>query len=170
MQPMNIPGSQRATCRQRTINESSEPLAGRLGSKRGTARAARISHRVVKSRCAGKWGAWGRLSDEGPGQNNPDRSEGPWGKAARQRPLERWCTSAPRSSTQNEDTAIQVARYTKDGCKPPDATNSQSREGPSDIPALKPYWGKPAVRDFRGSGGNVGIIRSPVRATALPGR
>jgi len=34
---------------------------------------------------------------------------------------------------------------------------------------LKPYWGKPAVRDFRGSGGNVGIIRSPVRATALPG-
>ena len=34
---------------------------------------------------------------------------------------------------------------------------------------MKPYWGKPAVRDFRGSGGNVGIIRSPVRATALPG-
>ncbi len=35
MQPMNIPGSQRATCRQRTINESSEPLAGRLGPKSG---------------------------------------------------------------------------------------------------------------------------------------
>ena len=43
-------------------------------------------------------------------------------------------------------------------------------KAPSDISALKPYWGKPAVRDFRGSGGNVGIIRSPVRATALPGR
>ena len=43
------------------------------------------------------------------------------------------------------------------------------QEGPSDIPALKPYWGKPAVRDFRGSHGNVGIIRSPVRAMALPG-
>jgi hypothetical protein len=42
-------------------------------------------------------------------------------------------------------------------------------KAPSDISALKPYWGKPAVRDFRGSGGNVGIIRSPVRATALPG-
>ena len=38
----------------------------------------------------------------------------------------------------------------------------------SDIPALKPYWGKPAVRNFRGGDGNVGIIRSPVRAIALP--
>ena len=42
-------------------------------------------------------------------------------------------------------------------------------KAPSDLSALKPYWGKPAVRDFRESGGNVGIIRSPVRATALPG-
>jgi hypothetical protein len=38
----------------------------------------------------------------------------------------------------------------------------------SDSPALKPYWGKPAVRNFRGGDGNVGIIRSPVRAIALP--
>jgi len=34
--------------------------------------------------------------------------------------------------------------------------------------ALKPYWGKPAVRNFRGGDGNVGIIRRPVRAIALP--
>jgi hypothetical protein len=34
--------------------------------------------------------------------------------------------------------------------------------------ALEPYWGKPTVRNLRGGGGNVGIIRSPVRATALP--
>ena len=33
---------------------------------------------------------------------------------------------------------------------------------------MKPYWGKPAVRNFRGDDGNVGIIRSPVRAIALP--
>ena len=31
MQPMDFPGSQRATCRQGTVNESSEPLVGRLG-------------------------------------------------------------------------------------------------------------------------------------------
>jgi hypothetical protein len=35
--------------------------------------------------------------------------------------------------------------------------------------ALKPYRGKPAVRNFRGDDGDVGIIRSPVRAIALPG-
>src|SRR5439155_7366127 len=33
--------------------------------------------------------------------------------------------------------------------------------------ALKPYWGKPAVRNFRGVDGDVGIMRSPVRAIAL---
>jgi hypothetical protein len=26
--------------------------------------------------------------------------------------------------------------------------------------ALKPYWGKPAVRDFRGDDGNAGIIEA----------
>jgi hypothetical protein len=31
------------------------------------------------------------------------------------------------------------------------------------------YWGKPAVRNFRGNDGDVGIIRRPVRAIALPG-
>src|ERR1700675_4119724 len=34
--------------------------------------------------------------------------------------------------------------------------------------ALKPYWGKPDVRHFREGDGNVGIIRSPVRAISLP--
>ena len=34
--------------------------------------------------------------------------------------------------------------------------------------ALKPYWGKPTVRNFRGGDGNVGIIRSPVRPIVLP--
>jgi hypothetical protein len=36
--------------------------------------------------------------------------------------------------------------------------------------ALKPYWGKPAVRNFREGNGNVGHHRSPVRAIALPDR
>jgi hypothetical protein len=42
-------------------------------------------------------------------------------------------------------------------------------KAPPDIPALKPYWGKPAVRNFRGDHGNGGIIRSPIRAMVLPG-
>jgi hypothetical protein len=38
----------------------------------------------------------------------------------------------------------------------------------SETPALEPYWGKPAVRNLREDNGNVGIIRSPVRAIVLP--
>src|SRR3954464_5855997 len=43
-----------------------------------TAKASRISRPAVKSRCAGEWGGWGRLSNDGPGQQKPDPSEGPW--------------------------------------------------------------------------------------------
>jgi hypothetical protein len=45
------------------------------------------------------------------------------------------------------------------------ASNGQTL---SDLPALKPYRGKPAARNFREDNGNVGIIRSPLRAIALP--
>ncbi len=36
------------------------------------------------------------------------------------------------------------------------------------VRVLEAVPGKPAVRNFRGGNGNVGIIRSPVRAIALP--
>ena len=42
------------------------------------------------------------------------------------------------------------------------------RKAPSDKPAFEPYWGKLAVRNLRGDDGDVGIIRSPVRAIVLP--
>ena len=47
-------------------------------------------------------------------------------------------------------------------------TGTPGGPAPSDRPALEPYWGKPAVRNLRGDDGNVGIIRSPVRAIVLP--
>jgi hypothetical protein len=134
-----------------------------------TARAARISRYAMKSRCACEWGAWGRVSDDGPGHYNPDRSEDPWGRAANAaRTVVHPAHRVPGLST-------GILRYrklgcTKGGCKLYDAINSSFRqEGPTDIPALKPYWGKPAVRNFRGDHGDVGIIQSPVRAMALPG-
>jgi hypothetical protein len=46
--------------------------------------------------------------------------------------------------------------------------NQTTGQALSESPALKPYWGKPAVRNFRGGDGSVGIIRSPVRVIALP--
>ena len=47
-------------------------------------------------------------------------------------------------------------------------TASPPGQARADRLALEPYWGKPTVRNLRGGGGNVGIMRSPVRATALP--
>ena len=38
------------------------------------------------------------------------------------------------------------------------------------MPAFQPYWGKPAVRNDREDRGNVGIIRSPIRASIPPER
>ena len=49
-------------------------------------------------------------------------------------------------------------------------TDAPGRQALSDRLALKPYWGEPNVRNFRGGDGDVGIIRSPVRAIALPDR
>jgi hypothetical protein len=39
---------------------------------------------------------------------------------------------------------------------------------PPYMPAFQPYRGKPAVRNDREGRGNVGIIRSPIRASTLP--
>ncbi len=56
----------------------------KLGTTRGsprrsrTAKALRISRQAAKSRCACEWGAWGRLSEDGSGQHNPNPSEDPW--------------------------------------------------------------------------------------------
>jgi hypothetical protein len=69
-----------------------------------------------------------------------------------------------------------AAECTKDGGKLDLATGmlgaslTEARPGKalSDRPAFEPYRGKPAVRHLRGDEGNVGIIRSPVRAFVLP--
>ncbi len=124
--------------------------------------ASRISRQAAKSGCAREWGGWGRLSDDGPGQHNPDRSEGPWGRAV--------------GSARTEVPYPRIVPDTEQGAH----GESSGHEGRwqtkflgkalSDIPALKPYRGKLAVRNFRGGDGNVGIIRSPVRAIALPDR
>jgi hypothetical protein len=50
---------------------------------RGTAKAPPISRSTAKWWRACEWDGWGRLSEDGPGHYNPDRSEGPWGRATR---------------------------------------------------------------------------------------
>src|SRR6202790_711949 len=85
----------------------------------------------------------------------------------RQKPFERRCFSAPRPPAQNGDQT-SAAGSTKDEGKPIDVRAASDGKALSDTPALKPYWGKPAVRNFREGNGNVGIMRSPLRAIALP--
>src|SRR6516225_9664860 len=96
---------------RKNASESTDPLAGRLGAEaRRTARTARINRYAAKSSCACAWGAWGRLSDDGLGQHNPDRSEGPWGRTVR--PFARRCRwRVFITSTQSEgETAPETAR------------------------------------------------------------
>src|SRR6266545_4467115 len=110
-------------------------------------------------------GRMGPTSVEGPGQNNPDRSEGPWGRAA-------WTARIAvldRAGVPDTEREGHVAtKGTKAGGKLTDAkgtpgaglTGVSEGKAPADKLALKPYWGKPAVRNFRGGGGNVGIIEA----------
>jgi hypothetical protein len=78
----------------------------KLGTTRGsprrsrTAKASRISRHAVKSRCACEWGGWGRVSDDGPGQNNPDPSEGPWGRWST--PSHGGALTSPRPDTERD--------------------------------------------------------------------
>jgi hypothetical protein len=90
-------------------------------------------------------------------------------------PTPRRCT---KESSARHRTGLpsQTTQCTKDRRKPsvrrrmPGAGLSDGCNGKalSDMPAFQPYWGKPAVRNDRGDGGNVGIIRSPLRATVPP--
>lgn len=78
-----LPGVSEDDMSRKYANESTDPLVGRRGAEISrTAKTGRISRYAVKSSCAYEWGAWDQLSDDGAGQHNPDRSEGPWGKAA----------------------------------------------------------------------------------------
>src|SRR3989454_9504928 len=115
----------------------------------GTAMASRISRQAAKSGCAREWGGWGRLSDDGPGQHNPVRSEGPWGRA-RNSP-ERRCSTGRRAAAQKADHT-GAAESTKGEGEPHRAkgrpgagfTRAGCGKATSEKPTLEPYLGKPA--------------------------
>ena len=151
--------------RRHVVKDHQRKLRTSRGSPRHmricTAKASGINREAAKSGCAREWGGWGRISDDGPGQQNPDRSEGPWGRAAESARTEVF-RSASSLTQCRESRWQQRARRAM--------ANQFAGKAASELPALKPYRGKPAVRNFRGGNGNVGIIRSPVRAIALPDR
>jgi len=62
-------------------NGQRKPGTARGSPRRSrTAKASRISRHAAKSGCAREWGGWGRLSDDGPGQHNPDPLRGLTGR------------------------------------------------------------------------------------------
>ena len=63
----------------------------------------------------------------------------------RQKLFERRCFSAQRPSAQNGELTY-AAGSAKDGGKPRDTWAVSHGQALSEKPALKPYWGKPAVR------------------------
>ena len=137
-----------------------------------TAKALRISRFAVQSRCARGWGGWGRLSDDGSRQHNSGKSEDPWGGGLPH--LQGGARSNGRPDTARDYR--NVTRCAKGGHKlhishcMPGAGLSWLVCGkvPPYMPAFQPYRGKPAVRNDREGRGNVGIIRSPDRASTLP--
>src|SRR5215831_14391646 len=80
------------TCSGRLPGDVEDDMLGRIdrrkrGTTRGsprrsrTAKAAHISRSAMKLCCACEWGGSGRLSVDGLGQHNPNRSEDPWSRA-----------------------------------------------------------------------------------------
>jgi hypothetical protein len=63
-------------------NAQRKPGTSRGSPRRSrTAKAAHISRSAMKLGYARDWGGSGRLSGDGPGQHNLDRSEDPWSRA-----------------------------------------------------------------------------------------
>jgi hypothetical protein len=146
----------------------------KLGTTRGsprrsrTAKALRISRIVGEIAMCPRVGRMGLISVDGPGQKNPDRSESPWGGVELPTPRRRIEESSARHRTGQPNLTSRCAKG--DHRRMPGAGLGDGRTGKalSDMPAFQPYSGKPAVRNDRGDSGNVGIIRSPLRATVLP--
>ena len=118
-----------------------------------TAKASRISRYAVKSRCARRWGGWGRLSDDGARQHNSGESEDPWGGGLPN------LHGGARSSAHPTQcgTSEFTTRCAKGRHKPnisrcmPGAGLSRRVHGKvlPYMPAFQPYRGKLAVRNDR---------------------
>ena len=134
-----------------------------IDPKRGRSRGHRARHTSPWGEVASghEIGGSGRSSEDAEGQHNPGGAKDPWGSGvlieARLVPT---CPGRPRSNGKQRVCS---------GVSTKGASNSTTRKG---VPrsqvrtaTLKPYWGKPVVRNFRGAPGNVihGGTRNPSR-------
>src|SRR5205809_7459021 len=100
------------------------------------------------------------------GARAPGAESGPHSKAAH-----RGVVGPAQNGTTESDYEVRKGQK-QTRCTPTNAgaglSDGCSGKALSEMPAFQPYWGKPAVRNDRGDRGNVGITRSPIRATVLP--
>jgi hypothetical protein len=105
----------------------------------------------------------GRVSDEAivsrdpGGQHNLRGSQGP---LDRTRPETTTCTAGkpvlPNGLERAEIRGLAAYKFRSDrGMRVPRLSREHLSEGHGRKPGLKPYWGKPDVRNFRGGAGNV---------------
>jgi hypothetical protein len=121
-------------------------------------------------------GRMGSVSDDGAGQKNPRRGEGPWGRAADAVRTESCSSTIGHINLDRKQTGKPSARNGHARFEAAGAENqltirlvrhSQRKRGATDRSNLKSLA---SVLDptFREGNGNVGITRSPLSAIALP--
>ena len=142
--------------------------SGGSRSSPATAKAWGINRTAAKSSTVHQWGGWGRLSDEEP-RSKSGFERGPLGSRGRSSPMTAYQSSARDIEPNRELYAKGRRKHRTARCMLGESlSRSVLRKALPEMSALKPYRGKPAVRNFRGDDGDVGIIRSPVRAIVLP--
>ena len=151
-------------CNRRTLRVIDDDMPGRnvprkLGTtqvsprRSRTAKASRITGSAGKSQRAPEWGGWGRVSEDGPGHYNPDRSEGPWGRAAyaaRMAVSNRvTCPDSergPRLDHGGHERRLQTVR--RDGYAGSRLNRTVPGQAPPERPALKRSWANPPYGKF----------------------
>ena len=102
-------------------NRQRKPGTTRGSPRRSrTAKAVRINRFAAKSCCACEWDGWGRLSEDGSGQNNPNQSEDPWGRATM---VARTAVCDRIQLPDFELTELWITKHTKGEDKPSAATS-----------------------------------------------
>src|SRR5215469_10653980 len=71
-------------------------------------------------------------------------------------------------NTKCDARRTEANQYVASVCREQAGAVQRVGKAPSEMPSFQPYWGKPAVRNDGGDRGDVGIIRSPVRASIPP--
>ena len=108
-----------------------------------TAKASRISRHAAKSGRAREWGGWGRISDDGPGQHNPDPSEDPWGGGLPH--LHGGALTRNRPDTERDDRCYHVMREGRTQTKR-EAAHAGSRLKPTSASGRPRLTGQPSSR------------------------